>query len=143
ERADHANVLGPAARILELREGGDERELPADAAVDMLQRLEAEAGARAVQLGASEFEPLVNWPLRLSPHLAPQLTPWYASAERVDGEVRFTVGIDVGDERCARHARELARQRGREREDVGDEHVGRHLANERQRVPGGVHDGLV
>ena len=51
--------------------------------------------------------------------------------------------VDVGDQRRARHALELGRERRREREDVGDGDVRAQLAHERERVERGVHDGLV
>ncbi len=64
-------------------------------------------------------------------------------AERVDGEAGFSRWVDVGDERGAGDLLELRRQRGGECEDVGDDDVRPQLANERERVGGGLDDGLV
>ena len=56
---------------------------------------------------------------------------------------RAAVRVHVRDQRRPRPAVELGRERRREREDVGDDDLGGELAHERQRVVGGVDDGLV
>ena len=59
--------LGPAARVLELRERGDERELAADAAVEVRERREAELFAHAVELDAAALEPLGDGAVERAP----------------------------------------------------------------------------
>ena len=105
---------GQRARVLELREGGDERELAADAAVHVGERRQAEPRAGVVELDAAALEAPVDRPLGLAPERAPGGGARQARAERVDREVGLAVRVDVGDERRAGPAaRARRRARGR------------------------------
>ena len=101
ERPDDVHVLRPGARVLELGEGGDERELAADAAVDVVERGQPELRARAVEVDASALEAPFDGAVGLAPEGAPGGGAGHAGAERVDGELALAVGVDVGDERGA------------------------------------------
>ena len=64
------HMRGPGARVLELGEGGDEGELAADAAVDVGERRQPEAGARGVELAAPELEAAGDRALGTTPQCA-------------------------------------------------------------------------
>ena len=106
------HVRGPGARVLELGEGGEEGELTADAAVDVGQRRQPEAGARGVELAAAELQAAGDGALGTTPQRAPERGAGEAGAERVDRKVRFAVWINVGDERGERQLLELGGERG-------------------------------
>ena len=103
----------------------------ADAAVDALQRRQPEPPARLVELrrgrAASPWRSSGSAP-RHSARPAPRARqPRAAGVRRAAGR---HARVEVGDDRPDRHALELARQRGREREDVGDHDGGGDLAHE-------------
>src|SRR5947209_20626654 len=65
--ANHVRIRPPMAWILQLRERRDQRKPLADAAVDPLQRRQAEPRPGLVQLGASALEPLLKRALQCPP----------------------------------------------------------------------------
>ncbi|HXB64158.1 MAG TPA: hypothetical protein VNV42_04695 [Solirubrobacteraceae bacterium] len=77
------------------------------------------------------------------PEPAPDGGAGEARTDRVDRGAVRRVGVDVGNQRGERNPAQLGGERGREREDVGDHHLGRELLHQRQRVARGVHDRLV
>ena len=146
ERPDDMRVGSPlvcAARVLELREGGYERELAADAPVYMGERRQSHLRARLVELDAPALQALVNDLVGATPEGASGSGARHARAERVDGETARAVGMDMRDEGGARSPIELGGEGGGEREDVVDDDMGLHVAHERERVAGGARDGGV
>ncbi len=131
------------ARVLELGEGPHQRQLLADAAVDVAERRQAEALPHGVEVLSAALQSVLNRARGAPPEGAAKRGAWQAGADRVDRGARWRVGVHVGDERRDGYFLELGGERGGEREDVGDHDLRLELTHERERVAGGVHDRLV
>src|SRR6202050_1498509 len=110
------HVGWPCARVLELWERADEGQLPADAAVDVGERRQAELGARVVELAPPALQAAPDRVLGAAPQRAPGGCAGHARAERVDRGVGKGVRVDVGYERGARPVVDLGGECGGERE---------------------------
>src|SRR5437764_659483 len=104
------HVGRPAARILELRERGNERELAAYTTVHVPERSEPQACARAVELSPPALQAPGHGALGAAPQCAAKAVARHARAERVDREMRFTVRVHMGHEGRARDLLLLRRQ---------------------------------
>ncbi|HLL92900.1 MAG TPA: hypothetical protein VK252_08170 [Solirubrobacteraceae bacterium] len=109
----------------------------------VLQGWQAKARAGFVELVAPTLQASLDRGVRAPPQRAAHRRARQAGAERVDGEVRRHVWVDVGDQRRARPAVDLRRQRGGQREDVRHHHVWGQLAHQRDRVRGRMHHRLI
>ncbi len=124
QRTDDVRIRRPRARVLELGERGDERELAAGAAVGVVQGRQADARAGVVELGAPELQAVLERAAGPAPESAPDRRSRQPRAERVDRQAGLALREDVGDQRRVGDALDLRRERGGEREDVGDDDVG-------------------
>ncbi len=125
QRADHVRVRRPRARVLELGERGDERQLRGWCRRGCNpKRGRPSARAGVVELGAPELQAVLERPAGPAPERATDRRPRQPRAERVDRQAGLALREDVGDQRRAGNALELRRERGGEREDVGDDDVG-------------------
>ena len=129
ERSDDVEVGGPCARVLELRECGDERELSAGAAVDVGERRQANPLASVVERAAPALEPSADRQVGSLPERPTSAGAGEAGTKGVDGESRGSFGKHVGDERGKRDAGELTGKRGAESEDVVYDDIRAQLAH--------------
>ena len=144
-----SNTIGPVTftaagqlpRVLELGVGGDQRQVGADAAVEALDRGEADPLALQVEVTAAVLEADVERPLSGPPDRPPERRPRRPQPDREEGQPRLDDRVDVRDQGRQRHPGPLGRQRRRQREDVADGDVRPHLLQQRQQRPsclGGV-----
>ncbi len=107
------------------------------------ERRQAEALAHGVEVLPAPLQAVLHGARGASPEGAAERGARQAGADRVDrgasGGWGCTWGISVAPGTLLK----LGGERGGEREDVGDHHLRFELAHERERVAGGVHDGLV
>ncbi len=109
----------------------------------MILRREPEAHARVVEFGPPLLQTALHEAVEAVPCPTADDGARQPCADRVRREAGVGSRIDVRDQRCDRNTGELGRERRRQREDVGDDHVGSQLLDERQRVARRPYDGLV
>ena len=132
---------GPGARVLELRVGGDQRQVGADAAVEAVEGREAHALALAVQVPAPVLEADVERPLPGPPDRPPDRRARLTQSDREEGQARLDHRVDVGDQGGERHPGRLGGEGRGEGEDVGDDDRRVEALEQRQQRPrrvGGV-----
>ena len=105
-RPGHLDPRRPLARVLELRVGGDQRQVGADAAVEALDRGQAEPLALQVEVAAAVLEADVERPLP-----GPPDRPARAACAAAAARSRRTAGPARPPGRCGGSASPAARRR--------------------------------
>ena len=143
QRPHHPRPRRPLARVFQLGKRGHQAQPPADAAVYVLQRGQAQQGAGVVELPASAAQPAVHRAGQGTPQRTARRGAGYPRAERVGRMLGRGGRKHVGDQGRHRDALELAGQRGPQCEDVGHHCVRTQPRDQHRGVPGGAHDRLV
>ena len=115
---------GQLARVLELGEGPDQRQVGADAAVEALDRRQARARSRCrLRSRRPCSRPMFSARCPGSPDASPDRRARRLQADREERQARLDHRVDVGDQGRQRHPGLLGRQRRRQGEDVADDGV--------------------
>ena len=139
-RPGDVDVRRPAARVLELGEGRDDRQLVADLSVvapDGREPGSALVASSAARTSRSRvFGSRAPTPGHIARQASPPRRARRQQPERIEGQARGVRGIRMRDQARPADARKLGRERRGEREQVADHDVRAPVAQHRQEVAG-------
>src|SRR6202050_299555 len=114
------DMSGPGTWVLELGEGGHERQFLASASMGMRQQRQAYLLARAVESEAPALETATDGQVRALPEGSANGGTRHPSTERIDRKARAGLRKDVRNERGPLDVEQLRRERWSQCEDVVD-----------------------